>query len=176
MWKDFYTKLWFEGTWKDPHGIKAICCTTCEKTFTQSCGLKIHGKTHTGEKSFASTTCEKTFAQSCGLKIYGRNSCVCLYMTLQFVLIDKGPFTYHCRKMAVFLCVSLHDTSGGSDWQRSCHMSCRKMAVCVCVSVCVSLHDTNGGSNGQRSFHNCVAGKWPFFCVCLLVTLQIILF
>ena len=76
-------------------------CTTCEKTFTQSCGLKIHGKTHTGEKSFACTTCEKTFAQSCGLKIYGRNSCVCLYMTLQDVLIDKGSFTYHCRKMAV---------------------------------------------------------------------------
>ena len=96
-------------------GEKPFACTTCEKTFTQSCGLKIHGKTHTEEKSFASTSCEKTFAQICDLKIYGRNSCVCLYMTLQVVLIDKGPFTYHCRKMAVFLCVSLHDTSGGSD-------------------------------------------------------------
>ena len=175
MWKDFYTKLWFEGTWKDPHGIKAICCTTCEKNI------------------YTKLWFEDTWKDPHRREVlYLMWKDICTNLWLEDIWKE-------------LLCVSLHDTSGCSDWQRTFHISLQENGcfpvcvftwhfrwfwltkilshvlqengcLCVCECVCVSLHDTNGGSNGQRSFHNCVAGKWPFFCVCLLVTLQIILF
>ena len=53
-------------------GEKPFNCTKCDKSFSRSCSLKEYERTHTGEKPFKCSKCDKSFLIAGHLKEYER--------------------------------------------------------------------------------------------------------
>jgi len=71
-------------------GEKNFACSKCDKSFTQSCGLKAHEWIHTGEKQFVCSKCDKVFSDSGNFqkhqKIHsGEKSFACSKCTQAFI-------------------------------------------------------------------------------------------
>ncbi|XP_078099911.1 uncharacterized protein LOC144512835 isoform X1 [Sander vitreus] len=156
-------------------GENPLSCSVCQKTFTQSRGLKTHMRIHTGEKPFRCLVCQRAFLVSGHLKKHmrihtGEKPFICSVCKKAFRVNDslKRHMRTHTgeKPFSCSVCKTAFRESGNLQKHMTIHTGERPF---IC-SVCKYDFRERGSLKSHMRIHT---GEKPFSCsVCKKTFIQ----